>query len=211
MGGLLDEKLEDTAFYNEWTGGAMSASRVRILTTEFLGEAWERVQARLDILEIFKKKGWGFVVSDENDKCVRMPQLEGYTWSMADLNKDDVVEAPDDDDDDAPEELATAEEEHDSGDECDEGNDSSDGEEEEVDPGPWQDKDPWVATSEPTPPKAKLHIAHKFMTDVGWEVGKIVGKSRGVWAVKYPTDRQQYLHDLNIEDYGSVWVVVEKM
>lgn len=49
------------------------------------------------------------------------------------------------------------------------------------------------------------------MTDVGWEVGKIVGRSRGVWAVKYPTDRRQYLHDLNIEDYGSVWVVVEKM
>ena len=48
------------------------------------------------------------------------------------------------------------------------------------------------------------------MTDVGWEVGKIVGRSRGVWAVKYPTDRRQYLHDLNIEDYGSVWVVVEK-
>ena len=137
MGELLDEKLEDTAFYNEWTGGAMSASRVRILTTEFLGEAWERVQARVDIGEIFKKKGWGFVVSDENDKCVRMPQLEGYSWYMADL--DDVVEAPDDDDDDAPEELATAEEEHDSGDERDEGNESSDGEEEEVDPGPWQD------------------------------------------------------------------------
>ena len=73
--------------------------------------------------------------------------------------------------------------------ESEEGNESSDGEEEEVDPGPWQDKDPWVARSEPTPPKAKLHIAHKFMTDLGWEVGKIVGRSRGVWAVKYPTDR----------------------
>ena len=38
----------------------------------------------------------------------------------------------------------------------------------------------------------------------------LVGRSRGVWAVKYPTDRRQYLHDLNIDDYGSVWVVVEK-
>jgi hypothetical protein len=82
MGELLDERLEDNDFYNEWTGGAMSASRVRILTTEFLGEAWERVQARVDILGIFMKKGWAFVVSDENDSCVRMPQLEGYSWSM---------------------------------------------------------------------------------------------------------------------------------
>ena len=31
-----------------------------------------------------------------------MPQLEGYSWSMADFDKDDVAEGPDDDDDDAP-------------------------------------------------------------------------------------------------------------
>ena len=180
-----------------------------------MGEAWERVQTRIDVLEIFKKKGWAFVVSDDNDKCVRMPQLEGYSWSMADWDGEVVEEEEEDDDDDyAPEELATAEEEHDSGDESEEGNESSDGEEEEVDPGPWQDKDPWFARTEPTPPKPKLQIAHKFMTALGWEVGKIVNRSRGVWAVKYPTDRRQYsqyLHDLNMDDYGSVWVVVDKI
>ena len=87
MGEILDEKLEDEAFYEEWTGGAMPASRVRILTTQSLGEAWERVQRRVDTLEIFKKKGWAFVVSDENDKCVRMPELDDYSWSMAALEE----------------------------------------------------------------------------------------------------------------------------
>ena len=63
-----------------------------------------------------------------------------------------------------------------------------------------------------TSPKAKLHVAHKFLTRAGWDVGRIVGKARGAWAVKYPTDRQQYIHDLNMTDYGvsGVWVVVAK-
>ena len=75
------------------------------------------------------------------------------------------------------------------------GDGSSDDEDEEVDPGPWEDKHPWVAVTQPTTPKAKLHIAHKFLTRTGWDVGRIVGKARGAWAVKYPTDRQQYIHD----------------
>ena len=214
MGEILDEKLEDEAFYEEWTGGAMPASRVRILTTQFLGEAWERVQHRVDILEIFKKKGWAFVVSDDNDKCVRMPELADYSWSMADFEEEvdaPQVDAPEEDAD-APEELATVAEERESDDEGDKGEESSDEEEEEVDPGPWEDKEPWCAVTEPTAPKAKLYIAHKFLTRTGWDVGRIVGKARGAWAVKYPTDRQQYIHDLNMADYGvsSVWVVVAK-
>ena len=126
------------------------------------------------------------------------------------------IEARANDHEDAPEELATVEEDEDSGDEsddsADEGNEPSDAEDENIDPGPWEDKDPWVAVTEPTQPKAKLQIAHKFMTTVGWEVGRIVGRSRGVWAVKYPSDSRQYLHDLNMDDYGParVWVVVQK-
>ena len=61
-------------------------------------------------------------------------------------------------------------------------------------------------------PKAKLTIAHKFMTTSGWDVGRVVKKCGALWAVKYPTDPQQYLHELNQQDYGheGVWVAVKK-
>ena len=39
--------------------------------------------------------------------------------------------------------------------------------------------------------KAKLTIAHKFLTENGWDVGRIVKKERTGWAVKYPSERQQ--------------------
>ena len=55
-------------------------------------------------------------------------------------------------------------------------------------------------------------IAHKFMTTSGWDVGRVVKKCGALWAVKYPTDPQQYLHELNQQDYGheGVWVAVKK-
>ena len=90
---------------------------------------------------------------------------------------------------------------------------SSEEEEEEVDPGPWVDTDAWKALPGPAPvPKAKLTIAHKFMTTSGWDVGRVVKKCGALWAVKYPTDPQQYLHQLNHLDYGheGVWVAVKK-
>ena len=134
------------------------------------------MQRRVDILEIFKKKGWAFVVSDENDKCLRMPKLADYSWSMADFEEEvdaPQVDAPEEDAD-APEELATVAEERESDDEGDKGEESSDEEEEEVDPGPWEDKEPWCAVTEPTAPKAKLYIANKYLTRTGWDVGRIL-------------------------------------
>ena len=183
------------------------------MLTEFLGEAWDRVMARLDARAMFIKKGWGLVVGDTNDNLVRMPELPNYSWSMDDFTDEGLPVSAGDDEEDAPEELATAEEEKDSdGDEA--SDDSSEEEdEEEVDPGPWQDTDTWQAVPTPTQPKAKLNIAHKFFTSTGWEIGRIVNKCRGSWAVKYPSETSQYVHDLNITDYGpdGVWVVVKKV
>ena len=55
-------------------------------------------------------------------------------------------------------------------------------------------------------------IAHKFMTRLGWEVGRIVKKSGGSWDVKYPTESNLYVHELNLSDYGpkGAWVVVNR-
>ena len=167
--------------------------------------------ARLDVEAMFKKKGWGMLVGEENDKCVRMPELADYSWSMDDFGDADDAEDGPSDDEDGPEELATVEEERGGeGEESDEGDESSEEEQDDVDPGPWEDNDTWKAVLEPTKPKAKLVIAHKFLTDTGWEVGRIVHKSRGSWAVKYPSETQQYVHELNMSDYGpsAVWVVV---
>ena len=74
------------------------------------------------------------------------------------------------------------------------------------------DKGAWRAILEPTTPKTKLTIAHKFFTTTGWEVGTIKSKCRGAWAVKYASEQQQYVHDLNMSDYGpeGVWLVVRK-
>lgn len=211
MAEILDERLSDDAFYEMWTAGVLPVWRVRVLLTEFLGEAWDRVTARLDAEAMFKKKGWGMVVGDENDKVVRMPELPDYSWSMADFGEDEeesvLGSGEESNDEDAPEELAVEEES-----EEEDGDESSDEEEEEVDPGPWQDTEAWKAVIEPTTPKAKLTIAHKFLTETGWEVGTIKSKCRSAWAVKYPSELQQYVHDLNMAEYGpdGVWLVVRK-
>ena len=54
---------------------------------------------------------------------------------------------------------------------------------------------------------------HKFLTATGWEVGTIKSKCRGAWAVKYPSEQQQYVHDLNMAEYGPdrVWLVVSRV
>ena len=82
IGEYLDEKLESDEFYDEWTSGVMSASRVRVLTTEMVGEAWERVQKRLDASRIFRNKGWAMTVGDDNDN-LKIHGLPDYPREFA--------------------------------------------------------------------------------------------------------------------------------
>ena len=126
-----------------------------------------------------------------------------------DLGEEESTVPPDEEsnDEDAPEELAVEESEE------EDASSEEEDEEEEVDPGPWRDTEAWKAVLEPTTPKTKLTIAHKFLTATGWEVGTIKSKCRGAWAVKYPSEQQQYVHDLNMAEYGPdrVWLVVSRV
>jgi len=58
------------------------------------------------------------------------------------------------------------------------------------------------------------YIAHRFET--GWEVGMIKGvegrgKNKGYFSVKYKTDKNLWLHELDVESYGvdKAWVLLD--
>ena len=89
---------------------------------------------------------------------------------------------------------------------------SSEDGEEDTDPGPWQNTDEWAHVPNGREVKTKGMIAHKFLTEVGWEVGVVKKKSAGRWDVKYPSETVLYPHDLNLCDYGvdKYWVLVTK-
>ena len=57
MGEILDEEPSMDEFYEEWAAGVMPVWRVRVLMTKSVGEAWDRVTARLDAEAVLKKKG----------------------------------------------------------------------------------------------------------------------------------------------------------
>ena len=220
MSEVLDEKLGDDKFYEMWSSGTMSASNARILVTQLAGEAWERVQRRLDCEHIFINKGWGMKVGNENDK-LKINGLPDYTWcekdgeSSGDEEEDneegveeegepeELVEAADDSEDDGDDDTRIA------GVSSDES--ESESEEDEIDPGAWTDTDMWVGVSTYIKPKPKLNIAHKFMTKTGWEIGVIKKKSGRFWTVKYPSELDPYQHELNKEEYGAqeAWLVVQ--
>lgn len=214
MSEILDERLQSDHFHDEWTSGVMSASRVRVLTTEMAGEAWERVQQRLDAARIFRNKGWAMTTSDENDE-LKIHGLPEYNWhanELADQSVDESAdESADESDEDAVEELV-AEDESD-GEMPDETADSDvadeSSDEDEVDPGPWRDTDEHSAITEYRKPKAKLVIAHKFFTEVGWEVGTIMRKSGKYWLVKYESETELYKHELRKADYGPTWLALK--
>lgn len=215
MAEIVDEHLDDEVFAQEWCGGAMSASRVRVLTTQFAGEAWERCQSRLDCLQIFRNKGWAMVCGDGNDE-LKITGLPDYDWkSGADLDGDvdeDECESEEEESEEEVEEMVgdgdDSEDEGDSekGDE----DTASSSEEEEVDPGEWVDTDEHTGICEYTKPKPKLVIAHKFLTTVGWEVGTLVRKSSKYWLVKYPSETGLYKHELKESDYGPVWLAIKQ-
>ena len=212
MSEIIDEKLDDPQFCNEWCSGAMSASRVRVLTTEIAGEAWERCQKRLDCHKIFCNKGWAMTVDDRNDE-LKIAGLPDYDWkSGADLAAEQEGSESSSEHEDDGEEMVVAgddSEDEDEGDAAvsDDAAGSSD-EESDTDPGEWCDTEQHTAIPEYTKPKTKLVIAHKFLTEIGWEVGTIMRKSGKYWLVNYPSETELYRHELRQSDYGSAWLAI---
>ena len=211
MSEIIDEKLEDPQFREEWCSGALSTSRVRILTTELAGEAWERCQKRLDCHKIFCNKGWAMTVDDRNDK-LKIAGLPDYDWK----SDTDLVAAASDSSselEDDGEEVVVAgddsEDENESDAEADSDDVADSSDESERDPGEWCDTEEHTAIAEYTRPKPKLVITHKFLTEVGWEVGTIMRKSGKYWLVNYPSETGLYRHELRQSDYGSVWLAIQ--
>ena len=189
----------------------MSASRARIVNTQLIGEAWERVTGRLDAEKMFNDLGWGFTTTDEFDKC-KIENMPDYVWSLDDAPADDDEAEEAEGSEADPEELGGGGDDGgDDGEEEDEEDSSTD---DEVDPGEWEDTGEWESVPEHRAVKAGDQIAHKFYTEVGWEVGKVVRRDgrRSNWLVKYATDVNLYMHELRAADYGpgAVWVHVQR-
>ena len=189
----------------------MSASRVRVLTTKIAAEAWERCQSRLDAQKIFCNKGWAMTVDSRNDD-LKIAGLPNYDWkSGLDVSGDvsEVESASDCEDDDDGEEMVLAGDDSEDEGNATESDNASSSDESEVDPGEWIDTNEHIAILEYTRPKPQLVITHKFLTEVGWEVGTIVRKSGKWWLVKYPTETGLYKHELRQSDYGSAWLAIQ--
>ena len=212
MAEYLDEKLEEEAFYEEFIEGVMSTSRVRVLTTELAATAWDRICARLDVEQIFKNKGWAMTTGNANDD-LKIARLPNYTWKSEEVDTESECEEEDEVSDNAIEEEG--EELLEPGDDSEGDESDSSGEssaEEEVDPGSWEDTDEWQAQPYERDPKAKDTIAHKFLTETGWEVGTIKKKSGGFYQVKYP-DGLIWKHKLAKCDCGpdKAWLFVKQL
>ena len=223
------EWFDDVDNWNEWTGPNISASRKRVLTTLWFGEAYERACLGYNFEGTFDRTGSNLTADGSHDDRIKLQGLENFTFTLEDARRNPLTgefEEGEDIGEEDPAEVAhlaagdsdnseVEEFSENDGSDSDEGGCTTDGED-----GPDYECHDGMEVMEQCPEKLEgLHIAHRF--DSGWSgvLGKVLRKvtlsieapeDNGRYATKYPDSRKEYFHDLFAEDYGinKMWVVV---
>lgn len=73
--------------WNEWTGPNISASRKRVLSTLWFGEAYERACMRYNFTGTFDRTGSNLTANATNDDAIKLQGLEKFTFSPADARR----------------------------------------------------------------------------------------------------------------------------
>ena len=224
--------LQVDANWEEWTGANLTASRRRILITQWYGEGYERACESFDFCKVFNRTGGNLSADGSNDDLIKLQGLEKFEFELADAQRNAITgEMPSElveeltvshahleNDEDAArsdgediEELTDNETPS-----SDDGGDTTDDE----DGQPFECPDGFAVIAECPEETARdgLTIAHRF--DVGWFEGKIRRKvscsdnpeENGKYACKYADSRKEFFHDLFREDYGvkKMWVTLKK-
>ncbi|KAK3254849.1 hypothetical protein CYMTET_35951 [Cymbomonas tetramitiformis] len=84
-GVVQDEWLQVPGNLEKWTTG-FTASERRVLITEWVGEACDRVFTRLDLVKLFERTGMGLRLDGANDCKITLAGVREYTFTSEDAN-----------------------------------------------------------------------------------------------------------------------------
>ena len=232
---VSDEWLGIDAHWEEWTSTRMSASRRRILLTQWYGGGYLRACKAFDFVKVFQSCGSAMTVDGSDDDKIKLQGAPAdWTWSMEDARRDAVTGEMPGSDAEAPMETNEEEEAAASGAEVE---DLSDGEPnaksdvdsddsdadtvDDGDPGEYVAEKGWKPVLKYSYKKASdlvnTHFAYKFTH--GWERGRITGIEKntesqdcGLFIVKFPSENHKRCLALNQEDYDvdDIWVQVKR-
>jgi hypothetical protein len=226
---VQSEWLQNEDNWAEWTSGRLSASRRRVLSTLWYGEAYDIVCRKFKFCKVFDKLGSALTLDGSRDNLIKLEGLEQFSFDMNDANRDSktglfpqpqLVSNDNHDDSDEADELEELEANSGSNSSSDnEGGDTTDeGELEGTD----FKADDGIAIEAEVPdgrPKSifKRRIAHRY--DVGWYHGTVMrqitmsdrSSDNGKYEILFDGERRRCLHALLIEDYGPSehWVLIK--
>ena len=217
--------------YTEWRAATLPASRRRVLTTWWYGEAYDRVCKRYDYISAFNKTGTNLTADGSGDDLLSLEKLPDFTFENADADRDPYsgefpVEDADsalDSDAEQPVESDNEMEEFSADDNSDVDNpeDAETTDDDEEGPAfeqPYGEKYNEECPVDIAVSVVKHRIAHRF-DDRLWYIGfvrrQVMSSEReeenGQFAVKYDDSRSEFMHDLFSDDYGKnkMWVLME--
>ena len=231
---VVQEWFQDDRNWEEWTGANLTASRKRVLTTHWYGEAYNRACSSYNFAAAFDHTGSNLTADGSGDHLLKLQGLDDFSFTLEDAKRHPISGEFVEDEGDVPVESAALQADRAAGDsdhseneefsekegnneegESDDDDCSTDQEE-----GPAFEPEEDMIVEEEYPQDGRLEgksIAHRF--DVSeWYVGTVRRKvtcsanreENGRYATKYPNDRKEYFHDLYKEDYGvtKIWVSV---
>ena len=82
------EWLKQPENYKEWIGGRMSASRRRVMSTIWYGEAYARVCKKFNFCKVFDKLGSNLTLDGSRDNLIKLEGLETFSFNAEDINRD---------------------------------------------------------------------------------------------------------------------------
>ena len=81
------EWFDDVDNWNEWTGPNISASRKRVLTTLWFGEAYERACLGYNFEGTFDRTGSNLTADGSHDDRIKLQGLENFTFTLEDARR----------------------------------------------------------------------------------------------------------------------------
>ena len=229
---VSDEWLMEDVNWQEWCGTSLSASRRRVLLTNWYGEGYVRACASYDFVKHFQQTGSGLTADGSEDDKIKLQGLASFEFDAADADRDAItgnfvesqevssleteaaVESDEECEDLSEDENASDKEDSDGGDET---------EPEDEDPDPYAVEDGYEVVKEyrfaGMQPKDLIGISFAYKFTSGWERGKVVGIEKnkssddyGMFIVKFITERNKRCLALESEDYDvdDIWVEVKR-
>ena len=230
---VSDEWLAIDENWEEWCSTRLSASRRRVLLTQWYGEGYVRACAKYDFQKNFQHCGSALTADGSEDDEIKLQGLSEFSFSLDDAKRDAVTgEFPTDetveglapDSDDEVEDISEDSEGEegidmtpasDVDDDCQSIVDDEDCAEEYVPEAGWKVVPKYSFKSKKE--VVNTYFAYKFTT--GWERGRVTGIEKnsnspdcGMFIVKFTTEDELRCVSLEEADYDvdDIWVQIKR-